>query len=223
MAAVSVHRREAVLAQESYVHGEHVAAPGAPLLFLFHGTGADESQFFDLGRQMVPAVGLVAPRGDVSERGAARFFRREAEGLYDMADLSRAREKMAAFVASKIAERRPSRVLGLGYSNGANILATVLLEDLSLFDAAVLMHPLIPFVPEPNRMMADCDILITAGRNDPISPAPLTERLAGEFRRRGASVETIWHPGGHDIRQVEVDGAARFLARAASIEEGVRA
>jgi phospholipase/carboxylesterase len=199
---------------ETYHHVQHTAAPGGPLLFVFHGTGGDERQFFTLGRQMLPAAHLVSPRGDVAEMGAARFFRRQAEGQYDMADLARATAKMAAFVAGKIAELQPSRVLGLGYSNGANILSTVLFGHPSLFDAAVLMHPLIPFDPPAGGGMEGRRVLITAGRRDPICPPALTERLADFLSAQGAGVETVWHPGGHEIRDVELDAASAFLAGA---------
>ena len=97
----------------SYIHTVSPGKPGGPLFFLFHGTGGDESQFAGLGRDLAPDATLVAPRGDVSEHGAARFFRRTAEGVYDMADLARATAKMAAFVrahvekAQAIARHRP--------------------------------------------------------------------------------------------------------------------
>lgn len=200
------------MADETYIHREHVAGPDAPLLVVLHGTGGDENQFFELGRGLCPAAGLLAPRGDVSELGAARFFRRRAEGLYDMDDLSRATRKLAGFVRAKAAERRSSGVLGLGYSNGANILANILLTEPDLFDNAVLMHPLIPFEPAAGDGQAGQRILITAGRADPICPPPLTERLAEAFRRRDARVELAWHPGGHEIAKSEIAAVAAFLA-----------
>lgn len=194
-----------------YIHIEEPGAAGGPLFFLFHGTGGDESQFVGLGRQLLPAATLVSPRGDVSEHGAARFFKRRAEGLYDLDDLARATAKMAGFIEAKIASHRPSAVLGLGYSNGANILASVMLANPLLMDGAVLMHPLIPFEPEPAGDFEKRRILVTAGRNDPICPAPLTERLAAVLAARGAEVATEWHPGGHEIRQSELQAAADFL------------
>jgi len=197
-----------------YRYRDHpAAAPASPTLFLFHGTGGDENQFFELGRQMLPEAGIVAPRGDVLEMGSARFFRRLAEGRYDMADLARATEKMRAFVTDKAAT--PKR-LGLGYSNGANILAATLFAEPTLFDAVVLMHPLIPFEPEIADGMTGRLVLITAGRHDPICPPGLTERLAASLEAAGALVETLWHPGGHEIRDDEIHTAARFLQGAAT-------
>lgn len=196
----------------TYVHRLKAGAPGKPILFTFHGTGGDENQFFDFGARMLPEATIVSPRGDVSEHGAARFFRRTGEGVYDMADLARATEKMAAYVSGLAAEYGASQVLGLGFSNGANILANVLIEHGDLFDAAVLMHPLIPFQPKDNARLEGRRVLITAGERDPISPAPVTKALADYFARQEAQVTLEWHPGGHDIRPNEIEAIRAFLA-----------
>lgn len=182
----------------------------APVIFLFHGTGGDENQFFELAGQLLPGARRVAPRGDVSEQGALRYFRRTGEGVYDMADLSLRTEAMAAFIRAQIGEGRPSRVLGLGYSNGANILASVMFAAPDLFDAAVLMHPLIPFAP-PVADFSGRQVLITAGRRDPIAPASATQALADYFTASNAATDLAWHEGGHEIRQEELAAIQQFL------------
>ena len=107
-------------------------------------------------------------------------------------------------------------MLGLGYSNGANILASVLFAEPALFDAAVLMHPLIPFEPQLAGPLAGRQVLITAGRRDPICPPGLTRRLAEALIAGGAKVELEWHDGGHELRPAELTAAHRFLAPLAS-------
>ena len=102
-------------------------------------------------------------------------------------------------------------MIGLGYSNGANILASVMFAEPGLFDAAVLMHPLIPFEPEINGDLAGKRILITAGRRDPICPPDLTSRLEAHLRAARADVTVDWHEGGHEIRPSEIEAARRFL------------
>ncbi|WP_299134575.1 alpha/beta hydrolase [uncultured Amaricoccus sp.] len=194
---------------DAYPHHAEPGEPGAPLMILFHGTGGDERQFVQLARGLIPGTGLVAPRGDVSERGAARFFRRAGEGVYDMADLARATEKMAGFVAAHVARAKPGRVIGLGYSNGANILASVIFARPDLFDAAVLMHPLIPWTPAPAPVRTR--VLITAGARDPICPPAATRALQDWVRAQGASVETEWHEGGHEIARSELAAIGRLL------------
>ncbi|MGE6782715.1 alpha/beta hydrolase [Ensifer adhaerens] len=198
------------MVDHGYVHKLKAGKPGQPIFFVFHGTGGDENQFFTFASELLPDATIVSPRGDVSEYGAARFFKRTGEGVYDMADLARATEKTAAFVKALAAEHQASQVIGLGYSNGANILANVLIED-GVFDKAVLMHPLIPFRPKDNAGLKGRRILVTAGERDPICPAPLTQALADYFQGQGAEIETEWHSGGHDIRQDEIAAIARFL------------
>lgn len=187
-----------------YVHRLHAGAAGKPILFTLHGTGGDENQFFDFARQLLPEATIVSPRGDVSEYGAARFFKRTGEGVYDMADLARATDKMAGYVGALAREHQASAILGLGFSNGANILANVLIEK-GLFDASALMHPLIPFQPKANAGLVGRKVLITAGERDPISPVTVTKALADYYERQKAAVTTVWHPGGHEIRPNEVD------------------
>ena len=200
------------MSKDSYIHNQVAGTAGGPLLFVFHGTGADENQFLGLGRDLMPGATIIAPRGDVSENGAARYFRRTGEGVYDMADLGRATDKMAAFVRAHVEAEKPSSVVGLGYSNGANILASVLFSAPGLFDTAVLMHPLIPFEPSVEGDLAGTKVLITAGRRDPICPPALTESLDATLRNLKADVELYWHDGGHEIRQGEIAATEALLS-----------
>lgn len=198
---------------ESYKYRIDKGDAGAPLLFAFHGTGGDEHQFAELARGLMPAATIVSPRGDVTEGGALRFFRRTGEGVYDMDDLAARTQAMAAFVEAQITALTPSAVIGLGYSNGANILASVLFARPKLFDGAVLMHPLIPFQPQVDGSLENTAILMTAGKKDPICPPHLTNRLGSYLDGLGAKLETVWHEGAHEVRPVEIDAAERFLSR----------
>ena len=193
------------MSEDGYVYAEQPGAQsGAPAFFLFHGTGGDEHQFLALAAQLLPGARLIAPRGDVSEQGALRYFRRLAEGTYDMADLSRATGKMAAFVRERVAAEKPETTIGLGYSNGANILASVTFDAPELFDTAILLHPLIPFEPAAQPALTAKRVLITAGRRDPICPPPATQKLADWYTGQGASVTLFWHEGGHEVRNEEL-------------------
>jgi phospholipase/carboxylesterase len=205
MATIEVSR------EHGYLHRVKPGAEGKPIFFVFHGTGGDENQFFEFGADLVPGATIVSPRGDVSEYGAARFFRRTGEGVYDMADLARATDKMADFVTALKAEHRAGEVIGLGFSNGANILANLLIEKGGLFDKAVLMHPLIPFRPKDNPALKGTKVLITAGRTDPIGPERVTKALNDYLVGQGADVVLDWHNGGHEIRKNEVEAVQRFL------------
>lgn len=186
---------------------------GAPLLLTFHGTGGTERQFHDAATKWMPGAHVVSPRGDVSEHGHLRFFRRTGEGVYDMADLDRRSAAMARFIADERARTGAARTIGLGYSNGANILAAVAFRQPDLLDDLVLLHPLIPFTPPPQPGLVARRVLITAGRRDPICPPGLTQSLADWLTGQGAQVDLHWHPGGHEIAPSEIDAIAGALAR----------
>ncbi|MEO0944064.1 MAG: alpha/beta hydrolase [Pseudomonadota bacterium] len=183
----------------------------APLVFAFHGTGGDEHQFFGLAQDLAPRAGVISPRGDVSEMGAARFFRRTSEGVYDMDDLARATAKMAAFVEAWKAKYPGRPIYGFGYSNGANILASVMMAHPTLFDRVGLLHPLIPWNPAPAPALENRQVMISAGRRDPICPWPMTERLVSWNKTQGAQVTTSFHDGGHELRREELADLARLL------------
>ncbi|MBR0556427.1 alpha/beta hydrolase [Ciceribacter sp. L1K23] len=196
---------------DSYKHLYKAPEAGAPLVFTFHGTGGDEHQFPGLVQQILPGAGIVSPRGDVSEYGASRFFKRTGEGVYDMADLAARTQTMAAFIRAQ-RDRHPGvPVYALGYSNGANILASVMFEAPDLIDRAVLMHPLIPWTPADQAGFKDRPILVTAGERDPICPLPGTRALVAYLEKQGAAVETVLHPGGHEVPASEIEAIARFL------------
>jgi phospholipase/carboxylesterase len=192
----------------SYAFHAEGRGEGKRLVFVFHGTGGTETQFVPLVRELMPGAAIVAPRGDVSEHGALRFFRRRGEGLYDMEDLAARTDAMAGFLEAHIAAAHPSEVIGLGYSNGANILASVIFARPTLFRRAVLMHPLIPWTPEP--VPGTTKGLITAGERDPICPPEETRALEAWFREQGAPVATQWHSGGHEVDRSEITAIAQF-------------
>ena len=202
------------MALDLYHHLSRPGAEGAPLVFAFHGTGGDEHQFSGLIGQILPGAGIVAPRGDVSEHGASRFFRRRAEGVYDMEDLRARTRRMTGFLRAHVQANPGRPVFAMGYSNGANILASVMVEAPELFDRAVLMHPLIPWTPAPQPGLAGRQVLLTAGRRDPICPLPQTEALAGWLRAQGARLDLALHDGGHEITHPELEAVAGFLRRA---------
>ncbi|MEM8732220.1 MAG: alpha/beta hydrolase [Pseudomonadota bacterium] len=185
--------------------------PDKPLIFAFHGTGGDAHQFFGLAQSLVPGAGVVSPLGDVSEMGAARFFRRTAEGVYDMDDLATRTRNMTAFVAAHKAAHPDSPAYGFGYSNGANILASVVMQAPDLFERVGLLHPLITWDPGAIPALAGRRVLISAGQRDPITPWAKSQALVAWFETQGAEVTTEVHDGGHELRQSEIDALARHL------------
>ena len=204
----------------------HKFVPGtsadAPVLLLLHGTGGSESDLLPLGREIAPEAALLSPRGKVLERGMPRFFRRLAEGVFDEEDLKQRTQELADFVvaaADTYAFER-KRIVAVGYSNGANIAASMLLLRPETLAGAVLLRPMVPLVPDVLPRLADVPVLIAAGKADAMIPPPQTERLAALLQTAGARVVTHWSGGGHGLAQGDVDTAKEWLRKA--FARGVR-
>jgi predicted esterase/catechol 2,3-dioxygenase-like lactoylglutathione lyase family enzyme len=197
------------------------ALAGSTTLLLLHGTGGDESDLLPLGRALLPGAGILSPRGKVLERGAPRFFRRLAEGVFDQEDLARRTDELGDFVAAAIRtyELVPDGIVAVGFSNGANIAASVLLRRPGVLRGAVLLSPMVPFEPEPLPDLERTDVFIGAGRRDPMVPAEQTERLAELLRRAGADVTVHWDPGGHVVTSGAVDAARNWITHCLAARE----
>jgi predicted esterase/catechol 2,3-dioxygenase-like lactoylglutathione lyase family enzyme len=201
-----------------FIHRYIPPAAGAELassttLLLLHGTGGDEEDLLPLGRALLPGAGLLSPRGKVLERGAPRFFRRLAEGVFDQEDLARRTEELAQFIeaAAKTYELNRDGIVAVGFSNGANIAASLLLSRPGLLRGAVLLSPMVPFEPDAPPDLTGTSVFIGAGRADSIAPPEQAEHLAEMLRRAGAAVTVHWEPGGHTLTDGEVDAARQWL------------
>ncbi|HET7584926.1 MAG TPA: VOC family protein [Gemmatimonadaceae bacterium] len=201
---------------------ESGALAGSTTLLLLHGTGGDETDLIPLGRALLPGAGMLSPRGKVLEHGAPRFFRRLAEGVFDQEDLARRTEELAEFVraAARAYELEADGVVAVGFSNGANIAASVLLRRPGVLRGAVLLSPMVPFEPDVLPHLEGTSVFIGAGENDPIAPRAQTERLAELLRSAGADVTVHWEPGGHAVTQGEVSEAARWIAHCLAARAG---
>jgi len=188
---------------------------GGTTLLLLHGTGGDEEDLIPVGRELLPGAGMLSPRGKVLERGAPRFFRRLAEGVFDQDDLTRRTEELAAFVEAAATTYQLERdgIVAVGFSNGANIAASLVLRRPGLLRGAVLFSPMVPFEPESLPRLEGTSIFIGAGRTDPIAPAAQAERLATLLRDAGADVTLHWEPGGHTLTRAELAAAHEWIAR----------
>lgn len=182
-------------------------------LLLLHGTGADEEALSGLGRMVLPGAGQLRPRGNVLENGMARFFRRFAEGVLDVDDLKQRTADLADFIqqSARVYGFDAQQVIGAGFSNGANIAASMLFLRPEVLRAAILLHPMVPFVPETLPNLRDKPIFIGAGRADPLVSAEQTEQLAELLKRAGAAVELFWQNDGHTVSLEEVKAAKSWL------------
>jgi phospholipase/carboxylesterase len=187
--------------------------PGRTLLLL-HGTGGNEDSLMSLGRTLAPNAGLLGVRGKVLENGMPRFFRRLAEGVFDEADLARRTAELIDFLPAAAAQYGfvPASLVAVGYSNGANIAASVLLTAPGTLPRAILLRAMVPFTPATPLAPAPAAVLIAAGRHDPIVPRDQPETLAGLLRAAGAEVEVHWEDVGHELTQADVQTALVWLA-----------
>jgi phospholipase/carboxylesterase/glyoxalase family protein len=200
------------------VSHKHVWEQGGPdTLLLLHGTGGDEHDLLALGRELAPGASLLSPRGNVLEGAMPRFFKRLAEGVFDLADLERRTRDLAAFVreAAESYDFDRDRITAVGFSNGANIAASVLLRDPGLLKRAVLFRAMVPFEPEQPPRLKGASVYIGAGRLDPIIPQANVERLAAILRDGGAAVTLDWQPAGHGLTKADVDNARDWLEKQA--------
>jgi phospholipase/carboxylesterase/glyoxalase family protein len=182
------------------------------VLVALHGTGGDENDLVPLARAIDPGAAVLSPRGRVLEQGMPRFFRRLAEGVFDQEDLRVRTRELAEFVDAA-AERYGfdrSRVVGVGYSNGANIAASLLLSRPCPFAGAILFRPMVPFEPERPPDVTGTIVLVSASRQDPIVPPPLTDRLVEILSAAGADVTARWYPTGHGLSPQEIRDAAAW-------------
>ncbi len=189
--------------------------PGTNLtLLLLHGTGGNERDLLPLAEAIAPGAGRLSVRGRVLENGMPRFFRRHAEGVFDLEDLALRTRELAAFLRaarSRLAISEP--LTALGYSNGANIAASLLLTDPSDLAAAILLRPMMPFEPQTQPQLHNRRILIASGAMDPICPPDHAGRLKAAFERFGAEVVVEMVPAAHALMQQDLDLAAAWLRR----------
>jgi phospholipase/carboxylesterase len=198
--------------QSDFIH-EFVPGKSRRTLLLLHGTGGNERDLIPLGRELDPNASLLSPRGKVLENGMPRFFRRLAEGVFDLEDLKKRTHELADFViaAAKHYKIDIKHMIAVGYSNGANIAASILLLRPETFAAAILFRAMVPFVPETQPDLSSVRVLIGAGSIDPIVPASETKQLAELLRSAGADVTIRFFQGGHELTQADIPAAQEWL------------
>lgn len=195
-----------------YLPGEDESGP---TLLLLHGTGGNEEDLIPLGQDLAPGAAILSPRGNVSEYGAPRFFRRLAEGVFDHEDLLFRTHELAGFVEAAAQEYGfdPSKLVAVGYSNGANIAASMLLLHPGLLRAAVLFRSMVPFEPELTPDLSGLRVFMAAGRMDRMIPPDNTQHLADILAEAGVEVDLRWRNVGHPLTYEEVGEAKDWLSQ----------
>jgi phospholipase/carboxylesterase len=200
--------------QPDFIH-EFVPGKSNRTLLLLHGTGGNERDLIPLGRELDPNASLLSPRGKVLENGMPRFFRRLAEGVFDLEDLRKRTDELADFVvgASQHYKIDIKQIVAVGYSNGANIAASMLLLRPEILSAAILFRAMVPLTPEIQPNLSRVHVWIGAGAFDPIVPASETKQLAELLRAAGADVTIRFFQSGHELTRDDVDLAREWLTK----------
>lgn len=178
-------------------------------MILFHGTGGNERDLIDIGRHIDSEASILGVRGNVVENGMPRYFKRLAEGVFDEEDLFLRAQELHDFLVDNLEyyARDREHVTAVGYSNGANIAATLMLKHEKIFDKAILFHAMVPFRNKDMQALDDTKIFVGAGLNDPIIPKKETEELVKVLREQGATVKDEWFEYGHQLTMEEVQAA----------------
>jgi phospholipase/carboxylesterase len=195
-----------------FVH-TYVPGKGATTLLLLHGTGGDERSLIPLAKSVDEEAAIIAVRGKVLENGMPRFFRRFAEGVFDIKDLKFRANELADFLgwASREYGFSPGSLVALGYSNGANIGATLLLLRPEVLGGAILFRATMPLVPESVPDLSGKRVFVSAGRYDEMTPQAKTEELEEFLKAAGAQVTTNWEEATHSLTRQEIEKAASWL------------
>ncbi|MCK1990996.1 alpha/beta hydrolase [Peribacillus muralis] len=185
----------------------------APLLLLLHGTGGTETDLLPLAEMVSPGSSVLSVRGNVLENGMPRFFRRLAEGIFDEEDLIYRTKELYDYLelASKEYGFNKSKVVALGYSNGANIAASLMFHYEGALQGAILHHPMVPRRGITLPVLSGIPVFIAAGKNDPICPAQETNELNQLLAQAGAKVDIHWENYGHQLTRSEVEAAGSWF------------
>ncbi len=198
----------------SFIHRFEAGTLPSTLLLL-HGTGGNEHDLIPMAEQLAPGAHILSPRGKVLEHGAPRFFRRLAPGVFDEEDLKAQAADLAQFVRDAISHYGlvASRLYALGYSNGANIAAALMLLHPEVLAGAVLLRPVLPLEAEPLPNLAGKVAFLAAGTQDPWSPSGRVQALADRLEQAGARVQLRWQQGGHQLYPEELAAAKAWLTQ----------
>ncbi|ANX11241.1 carboxylesterase [Fictibacillus arsenicus] len=186
-----------------------------PVLLLLHGTGGNEEDLLALADMISPDSAVLSVRGNVSENGMPRFFRRLAEGVFDEEDLIFRTKELNDFIDESANKYRFDRnnVVAVGYSNGANIAGSLIFHYEDALKGAILHHPMVPRRGIKLPDLTNLPVFIGAGKNDPICPAAETEELENLLTNAGAKVHVKWENMGHQLSRAEVEEASEWFAK----------
>lgn len=184
-------------------------------LLLLHGTGGNELDLLPLAGRIDDQASVLSVRGKVLENGMPRFFRRLAEGVFDEEDLIFRTNELNRFLneASEKYDFNRDNIIAIGYSNGANIAASLLFHYQNALKGAILHHPMVPRKGIELPDLSGKSVFIAAGTNDPICSPMESSELQSLLEKANANVELHWENRGHQLTAQEVEAAAQWYRK----------
>jgi predicted esterase len=210
----SLLQQEYIADNSDHAYTPNDNRPDVSTLLLLHGTGGNEDDLIQVGQMISPTASLLSPRGKVLENGMPRFFRRHAEGVFDLEDLKFRTKELANFVkeASNIYSFDINKTVAVGFSNGANIAASLLLSYPETLRGAILFRAMVPFIPDSPPNLSDKQVLLSAGMFDPIVSESQTQNLFDLLKKSGANVTLKWQQSGHNLTESDIVYSKEWLA-----------
>jgi phospholipase/carboxylesterase len=189
--------------------------PTKPTLLLLHGTGGNELDLLPLAGRIDDEASVLSVRGNVLENGMPRFFRRLAEGVFDEEDLVFRTKELNEFLdeASEKYGFDRDNIIAIGYSNGANIAASLLFHYQNALKGAILHHPMVPRKGIDLPDLTGKSVFIAAGTNDPICSPLESSELQALLEKANANVELHWENRGHQLTMEEAAAAANWYRK----------
>ncbi|RWH79211.1 MAG: alpha/beta hydrolase [Mesorhizobium sp.] len=197
------------------------AEPTGECLFLLHGSGVDETTLVALGQQIAPHAVLVAVRGRIDQEGGFRWFARITPTRFEQESIRTEADAFAGFITAA-AKRHGidlSRTIFLGYSNGANLVSSVMLLHFGRIERAALLRPMPVLDEVPPADLSKARVLIIAGAAD-LTYAPFAPALVTLLESHGAAVDAHTIASGHEIGDRDAEIVREWLAgRATAIAQ----
>lgn len=183
-------------------------------LLLLHGTGGDERDLLPLAENFGNNYNILSLRGNVTENGMPRFFRRLGMGVFDEQDLHFRTDEMVVFIKG-LSEKEgfdASKIIALGYSNGANIAGATLVQYPDFLAGAILYRPMQPFKEKitagPQKQVP---VFFSSGKMDSTVHTADTQNYVAYLASLGFNVAFNNLPASHNLTQQDVALSAEWL------------
>lgn len=202
-----------IMKLHDYTYSSHTGTNGRSLLLL-HGVGGDENNMAQIGQLIDPDASRISPKGKVTVDGYARYFTRRADASFDPSEVTNETDDLAHFIdaARQQHDILADQLVAVGYSNGANMIASLMAKHPGLIKKAILFRGMLPIAFSEHPDLHDVHILLVNGEADPIMDKDRVEQLNVFLTEHGATVNLHWTATGHQLASEDIKIAGQWLA-----------